>query len=577
VPESRRLTRCGGAGTVSAVSSDPAAANIAEKPSVVVADPVAAPSIRHVAAIGIAVFTSGAVLLGLEITASRVLAPFFGNSLFVWGALIGVVLTGLAIGYWAGGALADRMPATQLLLSVMALAGGLVLAIPYVDDPILDAILRWDPGPRLDPLLSAIALFGLPSIVFAAVTPIAVRLMARTVDRVGTTAGRLFAISTAGSIVGTFATAFFLIPEFGTNQLLALSATAMFVAILIVAAAERVPMGVVLGLAAAVAAGAASVSLAPESGGTLSGVAAQNWSPVYRLRGEPTGGVDLAAEGANVVFNKDTRYHRVAVVDEHGSRYLRFDSSFQSGMYIRRPFATRFEYTDYFELALGYHPNTRDLLFIGLGGGSAQKRLWRDFPELRIQAVELDPVVRDVAYRYFSLPRSPRLDVDVQDGRQYLTRDDRRWDVIAVDAYYSDSIPFHLATQEFLQLVRSKLRPGGVLIANVIGSLRGPDSKLFRSFYRTYRSVFPTVMVHPVVLPGEVESELRNVILVATDGAAPDKAFLQTRWRQMRERYPQAVDLSKAIRNRRDGTYATGDVPTLTDDYAPTDSLLLVQ
>jgi spermidine synthase len=555
--------------------SDPATAEAVEP----IGDPqsVVAASTRQVAAIGVAVFVSGAVLLGLEITASRVLAPFFGNSLYVWGALIGVVLTGLAIGYWVGGALADRIPATELLLSVMALAGGLVLAIPYVDDQILEAILRWDPGPRLDPLLSAVALFGLPSIVFAAVTPIAVRLVARSVERAGTTAGRLFAISTAGSIAGTFATAFFLIPEFGTNQLLALSATAMFVAIVVVAVVERVPLAVALGLAAAVAAGTASVSLAPDQGGTLSGLAAQNWSPVYRLRGEQTGGVDLAAEGAKVVFTKDSRYHRVAVVDDAGSRFLRFDSSFQSGMYIRRPFATRFEYTDYFELALAYRPAARDLLFVGLGGGSAHKRLWRDFPQLRIQTVEIDPVVRDVAYRYFSLPRSPRLSVDVQDGRQYLLRHERRWDVIAVDAYYSDSIPFHLATQEFLELVRSRLRPGGILVTNLIGALRGLDSKLFRSFYRTYRSVFPTVLVHPVVLPGETATDLRNVIVVATDGAAPDKAFLQSRWRALRRRFPQAVDLGKAIANRRDGTFPVGDVPTLTDDYAPTDALLLVQ
>jgi spermidine synthase len=558
------------------VSSDPAAASLADEPPVRAVDP-AAVSKRHVAAIGIAVFTSGAVLLGLEITASRVLAPFFGNSLFVWGALIGVVLTGLAIGYWAGGALADRMPATQLLLSVLALAGGLVLAIPYADDPILEAVVRWDPGPRLDPLLAAIALFGLPSIVFAAVTPIAVRLVARSVDRVGRTAGRLFAVSTAGSIAGTFATAFFLIPEFGTNQLLALAAAAVFVAIVVVAAVERVATGVVLGTAAAVAAAVASVALAPGTGGTLSGAAAQNWSPVYRLRGEATGGVDLAAEGANVVFTKDTRYHRVAVVDDLGSRYLRFDSSYQSGMYLRRPFATRFAYTDYFELAQAYRPGARDLLFVGLGGGSAQKRLWRDFPQLRIQTVELDPVVRDVAYRYFALPHSPRLEVDVEDGRRYLARHDRRWDVIAVDAYYSDSIPFHLATREFLQLARSRLRPGGVLIANVIGAVRGPNSKLFRSFYRTYRTVFPTVLVHPVMLAGERDTDVRNLIFVATDAAAPDTSFLQARWRSLRKRNPRAADLRKAIRNRHDEIVAVDDVPTLTDDYAPTDALLLVQ
>ena len=134
---------------------------------------------RHLLAVGTAVFVSGAVLLGVEIAASRVLAPFFGNSLFVWGALIGVVLTGLAVGYWAGGALADRLPAPGLLLGVAGLGAALVLAIPLVDETVLEGVVSWDPGPRLNPLLAAVALFGPASVVLAAVTPIAVRLLAR--------------------------------------------------------------------------------------------------------------------------------------------------------------------------------------------------------------------------------------------------------------------------------------------------------------------------------------------------------------------------------------------------------------
>src|SRR5690242_17372590 len=159
-------------------------------------------------ALAVAVFLAGAVLLGVEIAASRVLAPFFGNSLYVWGALIGVVLGGLSIGYWAGGALADRYPRPELLVAAIVLGAAGVLAIPYLDGPVLEAVVGWDPGPRADPLLASIALFGAPSVVLAAVTPIAVRLRARELASLGRTAGRLFSISTCGSIAGTFATAF---------------------------------------------------------------------------------------------------------------------------------------------------------------------------------------------------------------------------------------------------------------------------------------------------------------------------------------------------------------------------------
>jgi spermidine synthase len=245
-------------------------------------------------------------------------------------------------------------------------------------------------------------------------------------------------------------------------------------------------------------------------------------------------------------------------------------------MYLDDPFRTRYEYTDFLELPLAYRPETKRILFIGLGGGSAQKRLWRDFPELDLQVVELDPVVRDVAYRYFRLPRSPRLRVSVEDGRRFLQRNDERWDAIVIDAYFSDSIPFHLTTLEFLDLARSRLKPGGVVASNLIGSLTGDGSKLFRSMYKTYRTAFPTVTVHPVRDAGSRDDEPMNLILVAGEGAAPGKQVLLDRWRALRTRSKRAVDLTKAIRDRYEATVPTRDVPVLTDDYAPTDALLFV-
>jgi spermidine synthase len=525
--------------------------------------------------IGAAVFLSGAVLLGLELVASRVLAPFFGNSIFVWGALIGVVLAGLSVGYWTGGVLADRIPAPQLLLVVLALGAGVTLLIPVVDNPLLEAIVGWDPGPRWNPLVAAVVLFGLPSVILATATPIAVRLRARSLTSLGKTAGRLFALSTAGSIAGTFVTAFFLIPEVGTNQLLGMLATGLFVAAGLVALGERMLLsGAALAVLVA-ASVAATLALAPNEGRRLSGAAAENWSPLYRQRGErqevavPPGGFEL-------IYSKNTRYHGLSVVDDGDSRHLRFESSFQSGMYLDNPFRTRYEYTDFLQLPLAYNPRARKILSIGLGGGSLQKRMWRDFPNVDQQVVELDPVVRDVAYRYFKLPRNPRLRVTVEDGRRFLQQHDERWDAIVIDAYFSDSLPFHLTTLEFVELARSRLAPGGVIASNLIGAVAGEGSKLFRAMYKTYRAVFPTVVVHPVREQGDDDSSLRNLIVVAGDGAAPGQDVLLRRWRELRSRSPKAADLTKAIRGRHEGLVATRDVPVLTDDYAPTDSLLFL-
>ena len=167
--------------------------------------------------------------------------------------------------------------------------------------------------------------------------------------------------------------------------------------------------------------------------------------------------------------------------------------------------------------------------------------------------------------------------VAVEDGRRFLAQNDGPWDVIVIDAFYSDSIPFHLATREFLELARSRLAPGGLIATNIIGSVQGRDSRLFRSMLRTYRAVFPAVNIHPVIdAGGEDLTAIRNIILVAGDGATPSKEFLLERWRDLRRRSPGAPDLNEAIRGRVDAPVSTADVPVLTDDYAPTDALLLL-
>jgi spermidine synthase len=532
-----------------------------------------------VAAVGVAVFLAGGALLSLEIASSRVMAPYFGNSLFVWGALIGVVLAGLSVGYWVGGVVADRRATTPVLVGVLGLSALLVLAIPFVDGWILEQVVSWNPGPRLNPVVATIAIFGAPSVVLGTVSPIAVKLLARSLERLGRTAGRLFAVSTAGSIAGTFATAFFLIPELGTDQLIATLAVVLLLAAAAVALVERLVLASVLSLVVAAASFGAVVSLAPDQGGIVAASQLQNWSPVYRQRAteDRTGGPTEGQEGYELRYAKDSRYHRIAVVDDTDSRYLRFDSSFQSGMYLDDPYKTRFEYSDYLHLGLTYNADAREVLFIGLGGGSGPKRMWRDFPAVRFDAVELDPDVVDVAYRFFELPRDERLNVEVEDGRRYLVQNEGPWDVIVVDAFYSDSIPFHLATHEFLELARSRLAPGGVVVTNIIGSTRGTESRLLRSMLRTYRTVFPTVAVHPVRVQGDTNlGGVRNVIFVAGEGASPSKQFLTERWNEVRRRAPGAPDLTTAISDRIDRPIPTNDVPVLTDDYAPTDALLLL-
>jgi spermidine synthase len=389
-------------------------------------------------------------------------------------------------------------------------------------------------------------------------------------------AGRLFSVSTCGSIAGTFVTAFWLVPAVGVDQLLAVMAATLLGAAALVAVANRLWPALFVAIAASAGAVVASFALVPHAGATLSPLAAANWSPVFRDRGDPEGSTPPFYSG-KVVYRKDTQYHRIAVVDSDQIRQLRFDSSYQSATMLKDPYATVYDYTDYMQLGLAYNPAARNVLMIGLGGGTVAKRVRRDFPQVSVEIVELDPVVSQVARRYFSVPQDgPGLHTTIEDGRQFLLRDKRKWDVIMIDAYYADAIPFHMVTLEFLELARSRLSQDGVIVTNAIGAVRGEGSELFRSMYRTYRAVFPSVAVHPVDDPRDYSpSGIGNIILVASEFRPPTKDDLARRWARRRQKVPKAVDLDWAIRSRWEEPISSEGVPILTDDYAPTDALLL--
>lgn len=485
-------------------------------------------------------------MLALEIVASRVIAPYFGNSIYVWGSLIGVFLAALAAGYFLGGRVADRWPSPAAFAGLVFLAGALVFPIPIVAPRILEAIELADLGPRGNPLGGSIALFFLPGVVMGMVSPFAIRLRARTVATIGNVAGVLYALSTLGSIAGTLMAAFVLIAVAGVRAIVhLLGAVLMALAVLGWLSDRRLGM----------AAGATVVA------GVL-------------VIGVPLAGPRTVPEGLR--FERDTVYHRIAVTDEGGTRFLKLDAYWQSGMDLADPRRTVFVYSDYLHLPVLFRPDARRVLFVGLGGGTAPKRYHEDYPTMTVDVVELDPAVVRVARRYFGLPEDARLHLIAQDGRLFLSRARDRYDIIILDAYLIDTIPFHLATREFLETARAHLTPGGIVASNVIGALASPRSGFFRALYKTYRAVFPTVYVFPVDWerfgsPGT----LRNIILVATEQPVlPRSAVLAA---AARARATPGVTLPRygeIARDLYEADIPTDDVPILTDDFAPVEVLI---
>ena len=200
------------------------------------------------------VLVSGAVLMSLEIAGSRVLAPYFGSSAFVWGSLIGIFLGALSIGYKVGGMLADRWPHRWMLAAAGAGAGLLILLVPVLADPVCSWADGVGMGPRYAPLVSSLVLFLAPSALLGVVSPFAIKLASQSITRIGNVAGTLYSLSTVGSIVGTIGTAFYLIPWLGLRSILltiGLLQIAVSVVLLASSRRDRIPMaaaGIVVGL-----------------------------------------------------------------------------------------------------------------------------------------------------------------------------------------------------------------------------------------------------------------------------------------------------------------------------------------
>jgi spermidine synthase len=504
------------------------------------------PAPAHPALLHAVVFICGAVLMGLEIVGSRILAPHFGNSIFVWGSLISVVLAALSLGYWLGGIMADRWPRLAILGILIAVPGSLIALLPFVYPSLNHAIAASDLGARLSPLLSCVVLFLLPSVFLGTVSPFAVRLQARTVASVGTTAGGLYAVSTAGSIAGTLFTAFYLITLLGVANIVhGLGLTLLLTAAGVFLGDRRV------GRAAVAILGMALV------------VFAVAWGA--RNRAAETG----------LILEMDSSYNHIRVAEDSETRYMDFDNLRQSAMLLADPWELRLRYTRFLPLALAFQPEPQRVLVLGVGGGSFPKRLYRDYPQVVVDAVDIDPEVLAIASRYFQIPEDPRLRLHARDGRRFVQQTDARYDLIFLDAYNSDTIPFHLTTREFYREVDARLAPGGVVVSNIIGHLRGPQSVFFRAMYRTLAEVFPAIHVVPTrdVSRGAPLGEI-NIILIATrDGTRLARSELMRRVGRVGGRMVPASELSEYASYLLELPVPVSDVPTLTDDFAPVEIL----
>lgn len=264
------------------------------------------------------------------------------------------------------------------------------------------------------------------------------------------------------------------------------------------------------------------------------------------------------------MIEHDTPYHRVRITDNDGIRLLRFERNRQSTMFLNDPFETDCEYCSYLHLPLAIQPRAKRVLVIGLGGGSVVKRYWRDYPWMRVDAVELDPDIVEIAYSFFELPEDPRIDVAIADGREFLQRGTRTYDIVIVDAYDDDRVPRPLLTEEFMREVRGRLASDGVLAYNYIGAVYGPKSRPFRSLHRTLSNVWSRVWSFPIGISRDVSDVTRNIILMASDVDIGDDDVLE----RISSRVDGLVTVPGFAQFGEDlyqGPIRSGDVPLIVD------------
>ncbi len=483
-------------------------------------------------------FVSGVASMGLEIVAGRQLAPAFGSSVFTWGSVIGVFLAALAVGYWTAGRRAAGHASRGALAAVLVGAALYVALLLVFAEPFLAYAGALRLPPRFAPVLPVTVLFGPPTVLLGFISPYAAELVEAT--STGDASGRVYALGTAGSILGAFATTFLLVPALGVAGIEFAYGLLLVGTALVVGPRQSVQAG------AAVLVGVALVA-------------------AFALSGVGT------SVGGETLHETDTAYQHLEVAESGDTRTLYLDGVPHSAMYLDRPDRYVFEYTRYFHLSMlaVEDPEQVDrVLFVGGGGFSGPKRFLSEY-DATVDVVEIDPAVVDAAETYFGVRRSDRLNVHTMDGREFLQETGHTYDVVVLDAYRADRVPYHMTTVEFMDLVGGRLDADGVVVANVISAREGPQSQFYRAQYRTMDRAFPNVYSFPTSESGV----LQNIELVASKDA---RTLSEADFRERNRERDIGIDLSGEIDHYR-GSVRAGDAPLLRDDHAPVDSLLASQ
>lgn len=477
----------------------------------------------------ITAFIVGGVIMILELVGSRILAPFVGTSIFVWTSLIGIVLGSLSLGYYLGGKMADKRPTYKNLSSIIFLAAIFIFLLTVTKTIVLSSLQALFPDVRISSTIAALVLFSFPSTLLGMVSPYTVKLKMKELSSSGATVGSLYALSTVGSILGTFLTGFFLMAYLGETKIL-LSIAAVLALLSFLVFSKEVAGRKIFFL---------SLLL-------LSFLRSDVIGSVWWLPG---------------LINVDTSYNKVWIYEDQDDvgrkiRRMNVNNELSSAMFLENDELV-YDYTKYYRLAAHFKPGLKSSLMMGGAGYSYPKDYLKRFPEAKIDVVEIDPDLTRLAKKYFRLEETPRLTVYHEDGRTFLNTATKKYDAIFIDAFKSYSIPYQLTTFEAVGKIYELLMEEGIVLVNIVSALEGEKGRFLRAEYATYLKVFPQSYLFWVESRDDVLG-VQNIMLLAmksdrkpvfqSDNLELD-TYLSHVWR-------------KEIKT---------DLPVLTDDFSPVD------
>ena len=474
------------------------------------------------------VFLNGFVLMTFEIVGSRVLAPFMGSSTYVWASIIGVILFAMSAGYWYGGKEADKSLSLKKLSSFLFVAGISMLMMNLVKNSLLGVFNQMGGGLPFKSTISALVLFGVPSFFMATVSPFVVRIALENSKSSGEIVGKFYAISTLGSILGTFAGAILFIPLLGTNNILWILAIVLLMLSIF----------------------------------------------CYRFKGKEKATLGIFLLIGNIAYSfkekgyldTETAYNRVWVYDTEFDgtkrRYMMLDGHVNSGMYVEESKKELLiEYTKYFRLVEHFVPDFNSVLMLGGGAYSFPKYYQTHYPNKQIDVVEIDEGLTKIAQERFDFDPLKNTRIFHEDARTFLSNSKNDYDAILFDLFSSAlNVPFQLTTNESYELIKNRMKKEGVLIINVLGSNVVGRGHFLHSQIKTIRNHFSQVAVLGV--QEESINGKKNYIVIASNQDTPFHFSNSD------------LELNRMLQNLED-TYDEIDGVVMTDDYAPANWMLM--